>query len=242
LANLRYVTKNRLFKEARNQQIRIFLTGIMFLAIVASILTILLTNQVGLVKIIIIVFFLIILNEVSKAGTVLRAGAREEQKALKILKRLPKSYTIFNQVDIPFYYNSDRTQEIDYIIVGPNCIFVVEVKYKSGVISGSKDDEMWLAEKGQFISEFKNPMKQLLRQMKLLKQYFAIYEIYPKIQGALLFTHPRSILKVSREIKEVSFIDKDILHLIKKHNDKKSLNDSESIIKILCFEKLRKKK
>ncbi|MHA1982709.1 MAG: nuclease-related domain-containing protein [Candidatus Hodarchaeales archaeon] len=241
MANIRYVTKNRLFKEAKNQQIRVFFSGMIFLTITAIILIVLLRNQVVLVQIIVIVLFLIILSEVFRAGTILRAGAKGEQNALRILNKLPKTYTIFNQVDIPFYNNSYRTQEIDYIIVGPNCIFVVEVKYKSGVISGFKDDEVWIAEKHSFKSKFKNPINQLSRQIKLLEQYFAIYEIYPKIQGALLFTHPKSILKLSREIKEVSFIDKDINGLIKKYNDKKSLIDSESIIKILCFEKERKK-
>jgi hypothetical protein len=240
LANLRYVTKNRLFKEAKNQQIRVFLSGMMFLAIAASILAVLLVDQIGLVQIIVLVLFLIVLKEVSKAGAVLRAGAKGEQKTLNILKKLPKSFIIFNQVDIPYYNNPNRTQKIDYIIVGPSKIFIIEVKYNSGIISGSKDAEMWIAEKHSFTSEFKNPMRQLLRQVKLLEQYLAAYEIYPDIQGALLFIHPKSILKLSREIMKVTFFDKDILSLIKKHNDKKILFDSDSIVRILCFEKQRK--
>jgi hypothetical protein len=130
LANTKHVKKNRLLIKARNQKINTIVTGIFFLLLIFIILLYLFPYQDVIVKIIVLVLTVMIIYDISRAGVILKAGGLGEKRALQILKKLPNNYIIFNQTDIPFYENSTRTQEIDFIIIGPTALFVVEVKNK----------------------------------------------------------------------------------------------------------------
>ena len=71
------------------------------------------------------------------------AGAAGEDYTLQVLASLPASYTVFNQVELPDERSSTGLRELDFIVCGPNGIFVVESKNHKGELSGSEDDETW---------------------------------------------------------------------------------------------------
>jgi hypothetical protein len=180
-----------------------------------------------------------IINDISRAGEILKAGGVGEENALHILKKLPNTYIIFNQIDIPFYENSTRTQEIDFIIIGPTALFVVEVKNKSGKIHASETNRTWIAEKYGKKQRFANPLYQLERQLKLLAQFFTSYDIESEIFGLLLFINKKHQFKIPRNLKDVVFNNKSINNWIKKQNKGEKI-DRERITYLL--ENLKKYK
>ena len=122
----------------------------------------------------------------------LRSGVKGESYARGLLKSLPNTYTVYSEVDINF---EGKKSQIDNIIVGPNGVFVVEVKNASGDIYGAANDQFWTQQKvgrkgGRYAKKFYNPIKQVgthvYRTAQLLKQnHFNVW-----VQGIVYFTNP----------------------------------------------------
>ncbi|OLS24943.1 MAG: hypothetical protein HeimC3_18190 [Candidatus Heimdallarchaeota archaeon LC_3] len=233
MANLRNITKNRLIIEANKKRlqalifVQIFLIGIFF------ILKQLLPERQLIVYLTTIIMTYILFKKIPNVGVILRAGGKGEQKALRMLKKLPKKYTIFNQVNIPFYPNSEKTQEIDYVIVGPTAVFIVEVKNNSGQIMASRQNEWWLVRQKQYTKSLANPIKQLDRQITILGKFLTTTDLYPRIIGTLLFVHKTSDLKIPKDMRELIFTDKKIVKWIKRQEHNQPLIDAEIIVSLL---------
>lgn len=77
----------------------------------------------------------------------------------------------------------DREAECDILVVNTNGIFVFEVKNYTGVLSGGEADYTWEKVKESdggnlYSKEIKNPIKQVKRQVWLLKELLESYGIY----------------------------------------------------------------
>lgn len=77
----------------------------------------------------------------------------------------------------------DREAECDVLVVNTNGIFVFEVKNYTGVLSGGEADYTWEKVKESdggnlYSKEIKNPIKQVKRQVWLLKELLESYGIY----------------------------------------------------------------
>jgi hypothetical protein len=124
----------------------------------------------------------------------LKAGAIGELRALGIKKQctgalseLPDDYCVYNNVIIPA---GNTTCEIDILVIGPNGIFIVEVKHMTGRIIGQADDKTWLQARRPNSRTFKSPIKQVNRQVYWLKQLLNESNIQSWIQPIVVFTHP----------------------------------------------------
>ena len=117
MANLEYVKENRLTQEAKGSR----KTVLMFGAPILLLLCVLFPDVWWWF----LSFFVILLLN---AGTIKRAGAQGEDTALARLKDLPDTYTIFNQLEVPNNNSRRGFVELDLVVVGPNGVFVVEVK------------------------------------------------------------------------------------------------------------------
>lgn len=130
----------------------------------------------------------------------LKAGAIGELRALGIKKQcmgslseLPDDYCVYSNVIIPA---GNTTCEIDILVVGPTGIFIVEVKHMVGRIIGQAHEKTWLQSRRPNSRTFKNPLKQVKRQVYWLKQLLNESNIQSWIHPIVVFTHPYSELDV----------------------------------------------
>jgi hypothetical protein len=132
----------------------------------------------------------------------LLAGAKGELLALEELAKLPDTYHLFNQLDIPNERSRTVVNEADLVVAGPNAIFVIEVKHNNGRVRGSAGDRDWAVQKtgragGQYAKTMRNPIAQVKQLVWLLsKQLEARGKRRPWIQGVVLFSNVAVELEV----------------------------------------------
>lgn len=71
------------------------------------------------------------------------SGAEGEEKVLRALESLPDGYTIFNQLDIPDPSLPNGRRELDFLVVGPTGLFIIEVKNTGGLIYVRPEESRW---------------------------------------------------------------------------------------------------
>lgn len=194
MADLRYIRPNRLRQEATRRRVLLLVIGLplaiagawihlLLLAIGAAALGVLWDRQNRRLR-----------------------GAEGEERALGLphalpvsLACLPNTYTAFNQVLVPY---GKRHRELDLTVVGPNGIFVIEVKHYRGEINGTETDRTWrqsqFAHDGDDICErnVRNPIVQVGHAVRALRRYLAGRDIKTWVQGAVVMTHPDCRLDV----------------------------------------------
>ena len=190
-------------------------------------------------QIIVIIFFVIILfiflllslsNDEDQKRI---AGKEGELQAKKILNHyLNENDLLLNNLNISIH---GRNTELDYVIINNNGVFIFEVKNFSGKLVGNEDDQYWNKYKisrgnKEYIKEIRNPIKQLKREIYLLKEYLKYYGVDLWIEGYVLFVNMNSPVESEYTINDKSEID-DILHL--RRNQVLTKNQIEKIISIL---------
>ncbi|MEQ2769458.1 nuclease-related domain-containing protein [Faecalibacillus intestinalis] len=190
-------------------------------------------------QIIVIIFFVIILfiflllSLSSDEDQKRIAGKEGELQAKKILNHyLNENDLLLNNVNISIH---GRNTELDYVVINNNGIFIFEVKNFSGKLVGNEDDQYWNKYKisrgnKEYIKEIRNPIKQLKREIYLLKEYLKYYGVDLWIEGYVLFVNMNSPVENEYTVNDKSEID-DILHL--RRNQVLTKNQIEKIISIL---------
>lgn len=190
-------------------------------------------------QIIVIIFFVIILfiflllslsNDEDQKRI---AGKEGELQAKKILNHyLNENDLLLNNLNISIH---GRNTELDYVVINNNSVFIFEVKNFSGKLVGNEDDQYWNKYKisrgnKEYIKEIRNPIKQLKREIYLLKEYLKYYGVDLWIEGYVLFVNMNSPVESEYTVNDKSEID-DILHL--RRNQVLTKNQIEKIISIL---------
>ena len=115
------------------------------------------------------------------------SGSWGEHKALSALsKELPDQYHLFVNVSV------HEKMESDMVVVGPNGVFLVEVKSFNGTLEGGVNDGKWILHKvgrrgGRYTKTIKNPLGQLKRNIAILSQYLKLERCSAWIDGVVLF-------------------------------------------------------
>ena len=161
------------------------------------------------------------------------AGKEGELQAKKILNHyLSENDLLLNNVNISIH---GRNTELDYVVINNNGVFIFEVKNFSGKLVGNEDDQYWNKYKisrgdKEYIKEIRNPIKQLKREIYLLKEYLKYYGVDLWIEGYVLFVNMNSPVESEYTVNDKSEID-DILHL--RRNQVLTKNQIEKIMSIL---------
>lgn len=137
---------------------------------------------------------LLFFRQHSRIIRIYQAGYAGEKKAGKLLRGLPKGYEKKHNVHVVW---DGYKSELDYLVVGPTGVFVIEVKNMSGRIRGAEDDQNWTQNKTlksgkPFQYEFYNPVKQVQTHAKRLSKRLNHGLEYDKkiwVQGMVLFVH-----------------------------------------------------
>lgn len=193
MADLDFVQPNRLRQEAKAVWKRLLAVGIPLLGLMAF------------VNIVFAWFGMIVLIMLWRRGEKHMQGADGEDMALGVPKAyagslvgLSDDYSIFNQVIVP---NGESFREIDFVVVGPNGIFAIEVKHHRGEIRGSEADKVWRQKKHSqagnlYEQDMRNPVAQIKSAIMPLKHYLASHGVNNWIQGIVVFTHTECLLAI----------------------------------------------
>lgn len=121
------------------------------------------------------------------------AGKRGEIKFNHVLKDIIRpDDTILSNISIT--YNEQKT-ELDFVIINRYGIFVIEVKNYSGIMHGSIDDFKWEKTKTTnniYTKCVQNPVRQVKREVYILKEYLKSYGINVWISGYVYFVQKNS--------------------------------------------------
>jgi hypothetical protein len=195
MADLRYIRPNRLRQEAKRRRAFLLVIGLPLTIVGAW-----------------IHFLVIGIGAVALAVLWDRqyrrlSGAEGEDRALGLphalpgsLAYLPDTYIAFNQVLVPY---GKRHRELDLVVVGPNGIFIIEVKHYRGEITGAETDLTWRQRQRTHdranidVRELRNPVIQVKHGARALRRYLAAHDIKTWVQGAVVMTHPDCRLEVS---------------------------------------------
>ncbi len=106
-----------------------------------------------------IVWMMLVLNNVE----ILRFGLEGEKEALELLSKLPNLYKVLSDVHL---VDGKKSSQIDFVIIGPNGVFIMESKHIKGVIVGKEDDtyiqKIKIGRSGdKYYKRMYNPIKQI---------------------------------------------------------------------------------
>lgn len=150
--------------------------------------------EIIMLFLLIIVLLIFLLPRTEEDGKE-RAGKEGEILAGKMIQQyLNEQDILFNNVEIVVH---GRETELDYVVINKNGVFIFEVKNYSGELEGNEDDEYWNKYKissgnNEYVKEVRNPIKQLKREIYLLKEYLKYYGIDLWINGYVLFVNMNS--------------------------------------------------
>lgn len=168
-----------------------------------------------------------------------KSSESSEELILNELKKLPDSYNLISNVVIP-----PNRGDTDYVVIGPNGIFVIETKHYGGEIKcdGDKWQRYKISKRGaKYLLWAGSPSAQVKRNAKVLKDFLLEHkeEIFKRdtphiwIESILVFTNERAKLQVknpSVKILKVYEISDFILAQKVPYN-----LDKEEIEKISCL-------
>ena len=227
MADTQYITKNRLSQEVN--QVRLWVAAIG--APVAGFLMYQLPNFWWIIG-------LVYLFAIIGAASTKRSGAKGELKALKLLNKLPDSYVLFNQVDVPNSRAKRGFTELDLIAVGPNGVFVVEVKNNNSKVTGDEQAAYWTAHKvgrkgGRYTAKVRNPIKQLKKQVHVLAEHLKKNRTSTWIDGVVFFSHRSARVKLSSAPSVPVIERKGLVEYILNYQPKRQPANLENVIRQL---------
>lgn len=183
-------------------------------------------------------FALIIITAVNrKKHSVLKSGVDGEKAAGQALKGLPKGYTVITN---PVLYHRGSVNELDFVVVGKNGVFIVETKNYRGMIVGKTSQQSWKQIKQgkngrTYEKEVKNPVNQACRQAKKMSRLLADLKITADIYPILYFADSNSELLITDDANSKVAVIKDeqgLLTYILRTEGKKTVK-SDDITKII---------
>ncbi|RPF53367.1 nuclease-related domain-containing protein [Aquisalibacillus elongatus] len=139
----------------------------------------------------------------------LRSGIKGEKHTKKVLNSLSEYFKTFNSVQISI--EEGRT-EIDQVVVGKDCIFIIEVKNHKGRIEGHEAEHSWtqhkIGRKGTpYKSKMKNPLKQVKRQTFILARYLKKHNVNVWVEEIVYFSNPNA--KVNAQSSKYNVLSKE---------------------------------
>lgn len=130
------------------------------------------------------------------------AGVHGELAVLDELERLPDEYVVLNQILLPDSRSSVGYREIDYVVVGPNGVFVLEAKSYNGYLTGTEGDQEWTMLKigaggMPYTSSCRNPAKQVRVYIRLLGEALKARGVRVWLNGVVVFSQDNDLSGIS---------------------------------------------
>lgn len=171
--------------------------------IVASIL--LLGISKGLSMLVIVAALIYILRLVNDLE-ILQFGLKGEKEVLELLTKLPKNYKVLSDVHL---VDGTKSSQIDFVIIGPNGLFIMETKHIKGTINGREDDnylqKVKIGKNGdRYVKRIYNPIKQILGHKKGMDIFLKKSGITAQAIPMLFFSSDCTMNVPSSKVKIIS--------------------------------------
>ncbi len=127
-------------------------------------------------------------------------GIEGELRALDQLKRLPDDRILFNRLKVPDPWLPNGERELDFLVLGPDGLTVVEVKNSAGAVYVDVDQAQWsLACRGGCGSSpgwnrLDNPVRQVQAQCASLERWLLSHGLVLPIRAVVCFARPEVAL------------------------------------------------
>ena len=131
-------------------------------------------------------------------GAVRQSGVAGEEALMRELMSLPDHYTVLNQILIPNPRSRTGTTEIDFIVISPGRLFVLEAKNHRGFIEGGDERaSAWRVRKvgrggTPYTTPMRNPVRQAKTQALALSEWLCRQGIEARVSPIVVLTHPRA--------------------------------------------------
>lgn len=145
------------------------------------------------VSLVFLIPFFVFIKKLSHNSRALRSGSLGEKAGLELLSDLPDNFFIIPDITLVI---GKITAQIDYIIIGPTGVFIVEAKNHSGKICGNAAARHLIKIKNQQKEEFYNPVYQVTTHIKLLSELLSKHSIKTNIYGTVYFSNPKAVLDI----------------------------------------------
>lgn len=128
-------------------------------------------------------------------------GAEGEYRVLQELRKLPDDHVVFNQVQVPDARLPNGRRELDFVVVGPTAVHVIEVKNAGGLIYVRPDQRQWpLAHKAGCggrpgWNAIDNPIGQVRAQVDALDRWLLLNGRTAPIRPLLCFARSEVALE-----------------------------------------------
>lgn len=149
------------------------------------------------------------------------------------LKKLPKEYIILKDIMIK---TSNKTHQIDHLVISKYGIFVIETKNYFGLIKGNEYDEKWTQYLGKNKYKFLNPIRQNYGHIVALKEVLNM-DINNFISIICFSNQAKLSIKNATKVTQIDYLIDEILSytkiIIKDNiNDIANKIDSLNIIEV----------
>lgn len=125
---------------------------------------------------------------------IIESGISGESRVQSRLSALPDSYTVIHNVVVDY---DGQKNELDFVVVGSNGVFVIENKNNGGYIYGDAKDNQLSQQKNYGTKTFRNPVKQVGMQTYRLRGLFNKLGINQWIQPVVYFSNPEAQVSIS---------------------------------------------
>lgn len=179
-----------------------------------------------------------IYQSVKKGGSaVMLAGAAGEEHALTYLSRLPDEYTVFNQICLPDSRSRTGYREADFVVVGPNGVFIIENKDYRGRIEGDWNSTHWEVHKigrcgTPYMKSCRNPVRQVQVYVSLLAGIFSSRDIKAWITPMVSLSRDNSLGSINSQKVQVMRVA-DLSGNILSHHGTLSKENMDKVIGLL---------
>jgi len=185
-----------------------------------------------------VLIWLVIYQSVKKDGSsVMLAGAAGEEFALTHLSRLSDEYTVFNQICLPDTRSRTGYREADFVVVGPNGVFIIENKDYRGWVGGDWNSDQWeLYKIGRcgtpYINPCRNPVRQVQIYVSLLSGIFSHRDIKAWITPMVSLSRNNSLGMIKSEKVQVMRVA-DLCENILAHHGTLSKENMDKVLGLL---------
>jgi len=160
----------------------------------------------------------ILFSILSKEERILKSGIEGEERALDVLKNLSDDYIIFTNIEVLGY-------EIDFTVLGPTGLFIIENKHLKGIIEGDVEDKKWIRKKisssGEIYSDsIDNPILQVTLHKDKLQKYFRKNNFIQQIESIIFFSSGDIKLTIQNNLHQLIFDNnQELIEYIEKGNN-----------------------
>lgn len=160
------------------------------------------------------------------------AGYSGEAKTIEMLKFLGDEYTLFNQLKLPCTGSSTGYREADFVVHGPNGIFVIESKEYAGELWGTEQDKDWHSvtrdrSGNPYSKKVANPVRQVKHYCKLLSDILKKEDADSWVEGIVSLTRNNDTTNIRSSTAEVLPVNRIIGYIerfVKRHPHQKALD------------------